>query len=147
MFYDAFDALSKIFDSSDPLSFSSITTEEKRYSVPAFPPVRVVQRENKISFKFALAGYKKEDIELNFERDCLVLSTTKEFNKTEEKKKDDCKVIVDNFKTPQFAYKYFVPSDKFDFDKVEATFDNGVLSITIPKKEKVEPKAKKIEIK
>ncbi len=150
MFYDVFDEMSNLFDDFgfSTTKFTAVNSNPKsKYSVPAFPPVRIVQRDNKISFKFALAGYEKKDIELNFEKDCLVLSTTKEFNKAEEKKKEDSKVIVDNFKTPEFSYKYFVPSDRFDFEKVEAKFDNGVLFITIPKKEKIEPKIKKVEIK
>lgn len=138
MIYDLFEEMSKIFD--DPL-FSSA-----KYTVPAFPPVRVVQRENKVSFKFALAGYTKEDIQIKFEKNSLVLSTTEKFNKAEAKK-DSNKVLVDNFKTPTFSYKYFIPSDKFEFDKAEASFENGVLSISVPTKEKKEEKAKFVEIK
>lgn len=151
MFYDVFDEMSNLFDDFgfSTTKFTTVSSNPKsKYSVPAFPPVRIVQRDNKISFKFALAGYEKKDIELNFEKDCLILSTAKEFNEeTLKKKVEDSKIIVDNFKTPRFSYKYFVPSDRFDFEKVEAKFDNGVLYITIPKKEKIEPKTKKVEIK
>ena len=151
MFYDVFDEMSNLFDDFgfSTTKFTAVSSNPKsKYSVPAFPPVRIVQRDNKISFKFALAGYEKKDIELNFKKDYLVLSTAKEFNEEALKKKvEDSKIMVDNFKTPNFSYKYFVPSDRFDFEKVEAKFDNGVLFITIPNKEKTEPKVKKVEIK
>ena len=104
MFYDLIDEMSKVFD--EP--FFSSTVNTTKYSVPSFPPVRVVQRENKVTFKFALAGYSKEDIQIKFEKDSLVLSTTEKFNKSEAKK-DSSKVLVDNFKTPSFSYKYFIP--------------------------------------
>ena len=141
---DVFDEMSKIFDGP---FFGNVNTVRK-YSVPSFPPVRIVKRDKKISFKFALAGYSKKDIEINFGKDCLILSTTKEFN-TSKGKEDvaDNKVIVDNFKTPSFSYKYFIPSDKFDFEKTEASFEDGILYINIPASEKVEKKLKKIEIK
>ena len=141
--FSLFDEMSKMFD--EPFFSSQVTT---KYSVPAFPPVRVVQRENKVSFKFALAGYKKEDIHIKFEKDCLLLSTSESFNKAEDKKEKSTKVLVDNFKTPKFSYKYFVPSDKFDFDKTEASFTDGVLTVVVPAKDKVEEKKVKfVEIK
>ena len=142
MFYDLIDEMSKVFD--EP--FFSSTVNTTKYSVPSFPPVRVVQRENKVTFKFALAGYSKEDIQIKFEKDSLVLSTTEKFNKSEAKK-DSSKVLVDNFKTPSFSYKYFIPNDRFDFDKAEASFENGVLFVSMPAKDKKEIKPKIIEIK
>ena len=140
--YKIFDEMSKLFD-REFFGADTIT----KYSVPAFPPVRIVQRDNKVSFKFALAGYKKDDIQVSFEKDCLILSTTEKFKKESSEKKDSPKVLVDNLKTPVFSYKYFIPNDKFDFENVEAKFEDGILSISVPAKEKAIPEKKFIEIK
>ena len=141
--YKLFDDMSRLFD-------SEFFSDEVRamYPVPSFPPAKIVQRENKVSFKFALAGYKKDDIQISFGKDYLLLSTTEKFNKAKEAQKEDLpKVLVDNFKVPVFSYKYFIPSDKFNFEETEAKFEDGVLSIIIPAKAKEEVKPKLIEIK
>lgn len=133
--------MSKIFD--EPFFSNSVSTA--KYSVPSFPPVKIVQKDEGISLKFALAGYQKEDIEISFKKDYLILSTTETFN--EKENKEDEKVLVDNFKIPVFSYKYFIPENKFDFNKAEAKFENGVLSIVIPASEKKVEERRKIEIK
>jgi len=153
MINDLFDEMTKLFD-------EKLFTGIDKYSVPSFPPVRVVKRENKVTFKFALAGYSKEDLDISFGKDCLILSTTdqygkklrKEFddylNSYDEKKRSTAKILVDTFKRSEFSYKYFVPEDIFDFDKTTAEFKEGVLTIIIPAKDKkVENKIKKVEIK
>ena len=138
--YKLFDDMSRLFD-------SEFFSNEAKYSVPSFPPVRIVQRDNKVSFKFALAGYKKDDIQISFDKDYLLLATTEKFNKAKSEEKVSSKVLVDNFKVPVFSYKYFIPSDKFNFEETEAKFEDGVLSIIIPAKAKEEVKPKLIEIK
>ena len=149
MFNDLFDEMSKLFDDS----FFSGT----KYSVPSFPPLKVIKRDNKVTFKFALAGYSKEDLDISFGKDCLILSTTKEYGKRKkaefenlmlESKKPKAKVLVDTFKDTEFSYKYFIPEDKFDFEKANAEFKNGVLVIAVPARDKkLENKVKKVEIK
>lgn len=143
--YDLFEEMSKLFGNLDEVS--NTLTNAVKYSVPSFPPVRVVQREKKVTFRFSLAGYTKNDVEISFKKDCLILSTTPAFNKKEAAKEKGEKVLVDNFKTPPFSYKYFVPENMYDFEKTEATFADGVLTIVIPAREKIETKTTKIEIK
>lgn len=110
-----------------------------KYSVPSFPPLKVVQRDNKVTFRFALAGYSKEDLEINFGKDCLILSTTENYKEKYHKRRDtevsvtadkkNAKILVNTFKDGIFSYKYFVPENKFDFDKAGAEFKDGVLTV------------------
>lgn len=144
MFSDLFDEMSKLFD--DELF------PRTKYSVPSFPPLKVISREKKVTFKFYLAGYKKEDLDVNFGKDCLILSTTKEFEEKKahclSDKKEKAKILVDTTKNPVFSYKYFIPEDKFDFEAVCAELKDGILEIVVPAREqKIENKAKKVEIK
>lgn len=147
MFNDLFEEMSKLFDDS----FFTGT----KYSVPSFPPLKVIKRDNKVTFKFALAGYSKEDLDISFGKDCLILSTTKEYGKRKRgeaeeafKPKPKAKILVDTFKDAEFSYKYFIPEDKFDFEKANAEFKDGILVISVPAREKkLENKVKKVEIK
>jgi HSP20 family protein len=147
MFNDLFEEMSKLFD-------DSFFTGAK-YSVPSFPPLKVIKRDNKVTFKFALAGYSKEDLDISFGKDCLILSTTKEYGKRKRgeleealKPKAKAKILVNTFKDAEFSYKYFIPEDKFDFEKANAEFKDGILVISVPAREKkLENKVKKVEIK
>lgn len=147
MFNDLFDEMSKLFD-------DSFFTGAK-YSVPSFPPLKVIKRNNKVTFKFALAGYSKEDLDISFGKDCLILSTTEEYGKRKRgeveevfKPKAKAKILVNTFKDAEFSYKYFIPEDKFDFEKANAEFKDGILVIAVPAREREkENKIKKVEIK
>ena len=150
MINDLFDEMAKLFDDS---VFSTT-----KYSVPSFPPLKVVQRDNKVTFRFALAGYSKEDLEINFGKDCLILSTTENYKEKYHKRRDtevsvtadkkNAKILVNTFKDGIFSYKYFVPENKFDFDKAGAEIKDGVLTVVIPSREKEKEKEiKKVEIK
>lgn len=150
MLNDLFDEMSKLFDDT---VFSTT-----KYSVPSFPPLKVIQRDNKVTFRFALAGYSKEDLEINFGKDCLVLSTTEDYKKKYNRRraaevaeitdKKKAKVLVNTFKDGNFSYKYFIPESKFDFEKAEAEFKDGVLAVVIPTRDKkIEKEIKKVEIK
>lgn len=151
MFNDLFDEMSKLFD-------ENLFTTTK-YSVPSFPPLRVVKRDNKVTFRFALAGYSKEDLDISFGKDCLILSTTEDYKKRKGKeqeqlfneclKKDSkARILVDTFKDSCFSYKYFIPENSFNFEKTVAEFKDGILTIVVPARDKkVENKVKKVEIK
>lgn len=147
MFNNLFDEMSKMFD--DEL-FTKV-----KYSVPSFPPLKVIQREKKVTFKFYLAGYSKEDLSISFGKDYLILSTTDAFEKRKEaetcsllERKSKSKILVDTTKNISFSYKYFIPEDKFDFDAVQAELVDGILEIVVPAREqKIENKVKKVEIK
>ena len=152
MINDLFDEMTKLFD-------EELFTGFDKYSVPSFPPVKVVKRDNKVTFKFALAGYSKNDLDISFGKDCLILSTTEQYNdkigkefaalcSDDKDKRPKAKVLVNTLKDSSFSYKYFVPEDKFDFDKATAEFKDGILTIVVPSMEKEKEKEiKKIEIK
>ena len=141
VFDDMFDALVgrsfKCFPTDDGV------TVEKKYCVPSFPPVEVKANDNGMSFKFVLAGYKKEDLKIDFERSSLILSTSETFKEPEE----DKDVVVSTIKTPMFRYAYSIPITKLDTEKTSAKFEDGILTITIPPLEEGKKKKSVIEIR
>ena len=88
--------------------------------------------ENDISYKIELAapGLEKEDFIIEMQDGILNISAEKK----EEKKKED-----KNFKIKEFSYDSFSRSfslaENCNSDKIEATYDNGILCLSIPKKE------------
>ena len=122
--FDELDSLFSVFD--EGLSRQG----DAKYSVPSFPPCNVcLQEDGAMVFEFALAGYKKEELNMEYINSKLILSTSKDYT---EKLKD--KYIHKGIKKPSFNYSYFVPETKFKISELKASFNDGILTITIPAK-------------
>lgn len=88
-----------------------------------------------------LPGFSKENIKLDVENDCLIISAERNLEENEENK---------NFVKRERYYGSFSRSydlTGIDIDKIEADYNNGVLSIHLPKLPEEAPLAKSITIK
>ncbi len=90
-----------------------------------------------------LPGFNKDDIKIDIENDCLTISAERKLGTTDEDKKT-------NFvKRERFYGSYSRSFDVtgIDVDTIEAAYDNGVLTLTLPKKKEVLPASRRLEIK
>jgi len=87
-----------------------------------------------------LPGVKKEDVEISVNDGILTISGERKLEKKEEKENY---TRIESF-FGRFERSFKLPADA-DVDNIEAKYENGVLKIFIPKKQK--PAGKKIEIK
>jgi HSP20 family protein len=85
----------------------------------------------------------KEDFHIEVEHDLLTISSEKEVNEENEQS---------GYSRKEFGYASFkrtfnLPENVVDVDKIGANYKNGVLFISLPKREEVKPKpARKIMI-
>ena len=86
-----------------------------------------------------IPGVKKEDISISFENSMLNLQAKKEMKVNSE---NGTKKIIE-IKTGSYERKFKLGSD-IDGNKIEATYEHGILELKIPKKRE---KQKQIEIK
>jgi HSP20 family protein len=104
------------------------------------PLVDVSETGDKIAVKAEIPGMEAKDIEISMVGDTLTLKGEK---KAEREEKEE------NYHMVERSYGSFSRTMKLpatvDPDGVEATYKNGVLTVVLPKKEEVKPKA--IEIK
>lgn len=119
-------------------------SRELRTRMPAIklPQVDVHENDKSYTIEAELAGMSDKDVELVVKDDVLTLKGEKREEKKEEKK--------DYLRTERSYGSFersFVLPDGVDRDKIGASFKNGVLTITLPKTEKAQKEAKKIEIK
>jgi HSP20 family protein len=90
-----------------------------------------------------LPGFKKEDIKIDIENDCLTISAERKINNDEEDKKQ-------NFVKRERFYGSFSRSfdvTGIDTDAIDASYTDGVLTLTLPKKKEVIPASRRLEIK
>jgi molecular chaperone IbpB/HSP20 family protein len=116
------------------------------YPAYSYPPTNVYMTADKsLVFQFALAGFREEDISLEFRGDYLFFSAKSPDGYEED---ESIRYFKRRLKFKDIKeQKYFVPEDKFDRESVKAVLKNAILSVTIPAKDEVKgPEGVKVEI-
>ncbi len=104
------------------------------------PALDIYEEEDKVVIEAEIPGVNKEDIKINVEDNVLTIKAEK---KKEEKVKDK-DIIYEEIAYGMYAREIELPHT-VDTEKIEAVYENGVLKISLPKKEEVKPK--QIEVK
>lgn len=106
------------------------------------PAVDIAERENAYEITAELPGMDEKDIDLTIADGALTIKGEKS-EETEEKKKD---YYVSERRYGSFQRSFALP-EGVDPDKIEASFNKGVLTITLPKTPEAQKAKKKIEVK
>lgn len=111
--------------------------DKKDYCI--VPPVDIYETDNEYVLKADMPGVPKENIEITFNNNELEING----------KIDEGYTSSDNLTYHEFTlYNYnrkFIVSDKINVEGINALLENGVLTVTLPKREEAKPK--RIEIK
>lgn len=114
---------------------------EPRTSRPWSPAVDILETEDALTVKADLPDVKIEDIDIRVENGALTLKGFRQFEKDEN---------IKGYHRIERSYGEFVRSfavpNTVETDKVGAEYKNGVLTITLPKKETAKPRQVKVEI-
>ena len=88
-----------------------------------------------------LPGFDKNDIHLELEGDTLTIRAERHA-KTEQMEKD--KIVRMERSYGSYSRSYDI--SEIDAEAIKAKYDNGVLQLTLPKREQLPPASRKIEI-
>lgn len=129
MYYnDLFDAMDAMF------------SESEKYAVPQFPSCEARKaKDGTVKIIMFVAGYKRDDISISTEENKIVVSTVADY-KAPELPEDETLISANRLKRSAFKSSFVAPETKFNFNEIKAKFEDGVLTITIPPKEKKEYK-------
>ncbi len=108
------------------------------------PRVNVVEKDKGLEVTAELPGVDQKDIDLDLSEGMLTLTAEHKEDK-EEKDENDRYHVVERARGT-FVRRFALPFEP-DTDNVEASFDNGVLKIWIPRSPEAEQRTRKIEIK
>ena len=111
-------------------------------SNPTVPDVNVREKQNEYVIELAAPGLDKKDFNVDVQNNVLLISSEKEHK---DENKDE------NYLRREFSYSTFQRSfslpDGVKADDIKAKHQNGVLYVTIPKKDELKQKpSRKIEI-
>lgn len=110
------------------------------------PRVDIKEDEQNIIIEAELPGIKKEEVKitLNDENVLTIRGEKRREEKIEEKQEDKCYIRVErNFGS--FTRSFMLP-ENINKESVQAKYDNGVLYLTLQKKEPEKPKEFNVEI-
>jgi len=117
---DAFDVLFKEFD-SDP--FKSLFDAK-----PSYPFDIYHNEDGSVVVEVPVIGAEKSDVKIIVENDVLKVSRVKS-----EPLYTLRKYLVKKIAIRDFDLTFSFPNKKYDYTKIEATFDKGLLKIIVPK--------------
>ena len=115
---------------------------EPQTNRPWAPAVDIYETENELVLKADLPDVELKDIDVRVENQTLTISGERKFEKQESGK--GYHRIERNYGS--FVRSFSVPNS-FDTENIGAEFKNGVLSVTLPKKEAAKPRQVKVEVK
>jgi HSP20 family protein len=133
--------IANIFD--DFFGGDFFDTPARRTSVPA---VNITETDDEYVIEVAAPGMKKDDFKVEIDNGVLSISA-------EVEEKDEQKDEAKGYTRREFSYSSFnrsftIPKDEVDESKIDAKYKDGLLRITLQKRDEVKPKpARMIEIK
>ena len=125
-------------DVFDSVFNDSVLTDRLVSRVPA---VNIAETDGNFQIELAVPGLKKEDFKINIDKNVLSISAEKKNENNQEGKK---------FSKREFSYTSFVRSftlpDTIDHSKIDAAYVDGILKLTVAKKEEAKVQSREIAV-
>lgn len=103
--------------------------------------VNIRENENQYEVQVIAPGLHKEDFSITVEKDMLHIS----FEQKKEAKETEDKWLRQEFRLQSFK-RSFALNEKVDANSISAAYENGILTVGLPKKEKEEAKSVSISV-
>jgi len=112
--------------------------------VTRVPAVNITESENEYHIELAVPGLKKEDFKINLEKNILSISAETK-SETEENRQDK------KYNRREYSYNSFVRTftlpDSADHAKISAEYTDGILRVSVAKKEEAKIQSREIAIR
>ena len=128
------------FFSRDLMDWNNSNFSSTNSTIPA---VNIKEKGESFIIEVATPGMSKENFTVNLDGDRLLISS---------ERKDEKEEHETNYSRREFSYQSFqrsftIPVGTVDGEKISAKYTDGILLVTLPKKEEVKPRpAKRIDI-
>lgn len=104
-------------------------------------PVELKEKDNKYTVKAELPGVKKEDLDIDIDKNYITINAKKE----EEKEEDEKTYKKTEFSYGEFSRTVYFPQE-IDVENTKAKLEHGVLKIDAPKLAKEKDYKKKLSV-
>ncbi len=107
-----------------------------------FPAVNINETNDAYELEFNVPGRNKQDFKITIDKNILTVS----FDKKEEQKDETKKQVKKEFSLQSFK-RSFTLDEKINANDINAKYENGLLVLSLPKKEEVKIQPKEISVK
>lgn len=128
--------LNRNFDSLFPEYINDEDISEKMAM-----PVELHEHENEYCVNAELPGIKKEDLDIDLDKNHITINAKKE----EEKEEDEKHYKKSEFRYGEFSRTIYFPKE-IDTEHTSAKLEHGILKIKAPKKEVEKERTKKLTV-
>ena len=119
----------------------SIFRDEAGMNLKQPAPVNIMETETDYRLELIAPGFVKEDFKINLDNNTLTISAEKK----EEEKKENERQVRREYRFQSFTSSFTI-DEMIDAEKIAAKYENGVLTLNLPRKEEVKASAKQITI-
>ena len=98
----------------------------------SIPAINVKETNDHYEVELAAPGMEKKDFKIELNGNMLTISSERQ---SEWEDKEDERYTRREFSYQSFQRSFQLPKDVVDEDKIQAKYENGLLHLTIPKKE------------
>ena len=119
--------------------FWGLSSPNQRVGVP----VNLRETDKTYEMELVAPGLKKEDFKLHVSNDMLTVSYEHQDEKTDESQQEGW--LRKEYKLQSFT-RSFSLDDTVDMNKISANYNNGILSLTLPKKENAQKVSRSIKV-
>jgi HSP20 family protein len=108
------------------------------------PAVNIIETDNDFRLEMVAPGMKKEDFKVELQGNRVTVSYDHEDNRDGQRR--TWQYLVHEYNYHSFARSFALP-ETTEAEKINATYENGILNLVIPKKEEARKKpARRISI-
>ena len=138
--YPSFPSFFNKFFEGDMMDWSRSNFADTNSTLPA---VNIRENDDEFMIEVAAPGMKKEQIKVDYDNGRLTISSERKEDKNDKK---------DTYSRREFSYMSFqrsftIAENLVDGEKIKATYNDGILHISLPKREEIKPKpARQIKI-
>lgn len=108
-----------------------------------YPKFDVVEKESHIELHCAVTGLSKEDVKVQVKDDLVTISADAQSKKEDEGEK----YLYRELHKSSFSRSFKVDKERYEVDKLTGECKNGILTLSIPKRENVVEEEKVIDVK
>lgn len=141
-FFSPFDTLlDRVFSENFPELSKEVGLQP--FAAAAYPKCDIVDFADRIEIIAEIPGLSKDQITIDVEDSIITLKGEKN---TKVEDKEGGTYLRREVKRSSFQRTFTADTKIFNLDKLKAKFEDGVLELTIPKREKEQPKKRTISI-
>jgi len=129
-------SLSNVLDEVFNKSFADFVGNDATVTIPS---VNITEDDAHLILEVAAPGMDKKDFNISIDKDQLHISAEKE---SSSEKQEEGKWARKEFNYASFKRSFYLGEDIL-VDKIDASYENGILKLVLPKKEEAKAKVPK----